>query len=177
MRRIRILSLALAIGTTLASFAHSQNPTVSQLKAAFVVNFAKFVDWPSAETLDAPFTFAVIGSDDLFRDLQTETAGKQVKSRPVTIVQVQASEPIPPNVAVLFIGSNAGPELAAILGACSKRPILTVGDSESFTNNGGMIQLIQEGPFIRFDIHEGNLGQSHLVASSKLLRLAHKVLK
>lgn len=154
--------------------AMAEQPPVSeyQIKAAFLYNFAKFIEWPvEAHVADAQsFTIGILGPDPFGPDIAV-IEGKLVKGKPLRVVRGLALEELK-GCQVLFIGTAAPAELARALGALKDKPILTVGESEGFARRGGMIHLMTVENKVRFEINTQVAEQARLKISSHLLRLA-----
>lgn len=143
-----------------------------QIKAAFVFNFTKFVEWPPNRfrSDDAPIVIGVLGDNPFGSNLQEAVKGRKVGGRDVVVVEVTAQS-YPETMHVLFV--TAGQEK-------SFRPekadgILTVGETERFNELGGMITFIFEAEKVRFVINLDRSEQAHLKMSAQLLKLASTV--
>lgn len=154
--------------------AMAEQPLASeyQIKAAFLYNFAKFIEWPAnAHVADAQnFTIGILGPDPFGQDIAV-IAGKLVKGKPLRVVRGLTLEELK-GCQVLFIGTAAPAELARTLGALKDKPILTVGESEGFARRGGMIHLMTVENKVRFEINAQGAEEAGLKISSHLLRLA-----
>jgi hypothetical protein len=142
------------------------------VKAAFLFNFAKFVEWPS-EAFDGPshpITICVLGKDPFGSALNEVIAGNTLHGhafRTRLISEIRESE----DCHILFFPASelkSTPKLGQVRNPCT----LTVGEVENFLPDGGMVNfVIQEGR-VRFEINPTAVGKSHLRVSSKLLSLA-----
>ena len=157
----------------------SQEVPAEQLKAAFLYNFVRFVDWPtnSLGPDSNPMIIGVIGKEsDKFADiLSTLLKDKKAHNHPLVIKKLN----VPADAAtchVVFI-SDGEPRRAQIVDATRKKPILLVGESDDFLSMGGMINIVPEGKLLKFDIDQQTAEQSNLTISSHLLRLARKTKK
>ena len=146
-----------------------------KVKAAFLLNFAKFIEWPPTAfpSPNAPFNICILGDDPFGEDLDQIAGGEQVNGRKITIQRLR-SAPAPNVCSVLFIaGSVTRPEIPANLGP----GLLTVGEGEHFIRDGGMIAFILENRRVRFDINRAAAENAGLKISSKLLSVAREVEK
>lgn len=175
VRLIKILSLLLACPFIAALIsAASPSPTEYQIKAAFLYNFAKFVEWPADAfaSPDSPVIFGVIGDDPFGKDLEQVIGQKTVNFRPVVIKRFDTPTPSEP-VHVLFIARSERRRIGQILTALANAPTLTVGDEiDRFTDAGGMINFVVESRKVRFEINNKAAEATRLKISSKLLRLS-----
>ena len=148
----------------------------AEAKAAFLYNFAKFVEWPAkAFTSDSePISVAVFGDDQFAVKLsallqQRKAHGRSFHVRKAFSVQ-EAKE-----AHIAFISSEENKRVAQILDGINNSPTLTVGESEPFFEHGGMINFVVEDKKLRFDINVGAAEKASLNVSSQLLRLARKL--
>jgi hypothetical protein len=147
-----------------------------QVKAAFLLNFTKFVEWPASafEAADSPIAICILGEDPFGTALDQIVAGEMVDGRKLTIQRLKRA-PAPKSCQVLFV-SSAGQEVPKIepgLGA----GVLTVGEGESFLRDGGMIAFVIENRRVRFSINQAAAEKAGLKLSSKLLSVAKSVEK
>jgi hypothetical protein len=151
-----------------------------QLKAAFLYNFTKFVEWPAdafAET-NSPIRIGVLSSSPLNVELVRAVEGRKINGRQVVVV-VKAIENVADaeGLEVLFIPAAADRQFAERFGALKTKPVLTVGETEFFGRQGGMIQFTQEADKLRFEINMGAAAAAQLKISAQLQKLAKSVRK
>jgi hypothetical protein len=170
--RLFILSLLLLRVGALVAQEDSQ-PSEYQIKAAFIFNFAKFVEWPAAALPKAstPIIVGVIGENPFQDALEKTIKNKTVDEHPVIIMQFRSAADAT-NCHILFISSSEKARLPQILKQLKGRSVLTVGEMPGFTEAGGMINFVLEGTKIRFQINNDTANSVGLKISSKLLRLA-----
>ncbi len=175
-RRAAVLALAAAL-LWLAGFeqARAAQSGERDLKAAFLYNFAKFVEWPEAAFPEptTPVTLCVLGDDPIGASLETVVKGEKLNDRRL-VVRLLRDPQATQGCHVLFVGPEKG-RLPEILAPLRGSGILTVGGAADFLDRGGMIRLFLEQNRVRFDINLDAAEQSHLRLSSKLLRLARAV--
>jgi len=147
-----------------------------QVKAAFVVNFIQFVEWPegSFQKGDDPIIIAVADPNSLGEALAA-VEGKIVRGHKVVIQAVNPKSP--GRCHVLIAGGLQGATLQEMLKALGTWPCLTIGDSEHFTEAGGIIRFFLEDRKERFEINLPAAQRVNLVISSKLLKLAKVINK
>jgi len=148
-------------------------PTEYQVKAAFLYNFAKFVEWPDAQPR-APFVIGVLGDDPFGPVLDQTVTGKTVLSRPLAVRRL-ADAADAPQVDILFIAASERARLPEVLRRLRGANVLTVGDTENFVGRGGMVGFRIAGNTVRFDINLREATRAGLRISSQLLRLAGRV--
>jgi hypothetical protein len=163
--------------------AESQTPQGAQvavdeprLKAAFVYNFLKFVEWPKGTFAGPrnPLVVAIIGDGPTANATASFLIAKQIASRPLVIRRLTLDDPLG-GVHALFIGDNDRQAIRRLLDLAGREPILSVGDSERFAALGGTIGLVVEEQKVRFEVNLAAASHSRLKVSSKLLSLARTV--
>ncbi|MGH9684968.1 MAG: YfiR family protein [Candidatus Acidiferrales bacterium] len=144
-----------------------------QVKAAFLYNFAKFVDWNDSKLAAPPypFTVCVLGADPFGRVLNDALLGKTVEEHPVMLVRYPHPSAIS-GCQVIFISASETSNLPEIFADLRGRNVLTVGDSEGFAAAGGVIQFTLQDHQVHFKINLDAAGREGLKISSKLLALA-----
>jgi hypothetical protein len=148
-------------------------PTEYQIKAAFLFNFARFVQWPPKALADAtsPMIIGVLGENPFHDDLERTIRGKSVDDHPLVVKEFHALTEAT-NCHILFISTSEKARLPQILKGLKGTSVLTVGEMDHFTESGGMINLVMEGAKIRFQINNDAATTEGLKISSKLLALA-----
>jgi hypothetical protein len=157
-----------------AAFVASQSVTQPALKAAFLFNFAKFVEWP----LDlSPAALCVCVLDDVAVEdsLSQLISGAPVPGRSVALVKGARNRSLR-GCHVVYVGDTDPARVAATLDEVKNAPILTVGDGDQFARDGGMIGLFIEDGRMRFAINPDAAQRAGLRLSSRLLSLA-KIVK
>jgi hypothetical protein len=156
---------------------HAQEaPTEYQVKAAYLFNFLKFVEWPGDPLVDTHgrWVVGVIGDNPFGDDLAQIVSGKTVQGHELLVRRFQSGEDLRA-CHVLFISASEKKRLPSMLAALSGSSVLTVGDMDHFIESGGMIQFVMEEKRVRFAIDVGASSQARLKVSSKLLSLARTV--
>ena len=144
------------------------------VKAAFLYNFAKFVDWPDDVYQDGEtFNICVVGENPFGSSLAA-LQGKKVKGRSLK-VHVTPDLTTVQTCHILFVSQSEQDRLEAIMKGVSARGVLLVSDVEQFARRGGMIQLYMEQRKVRFTVNLDATKNAELKISSKLLRLAQIV--
>ena len=150
-------------------------PTEYQLKAAFIYNFAQYVQWPAPEgNPHRPFVIAVIGRDPFGVALDDAVNGQSVDQRPIVVRRMTRMEDVS-NCNILFICGSERANLLRILALLRHAPVLTIADMERFGESGGMINLVTERKRVRFDVNLSAMERAGLKAGSQILRLARMV--
>jgi YfiR/HmsC-like len=173
---ISTLALALAALPAAARAGGGQDSLEYPVKAALLLNFAKFAEWPAGSVQAAGPTVSIcILGDDPFRGMLDATVtGRTVAGRAVEIKRFQAVEGTE-SCNVLFIASSEARLLPLALARVRDSPVLTVGESDEFGKRGGMIRLFVDGNRAAFSISLPPDDASHVRLSSKLLGVARSV--
>jgi YfiR/HmsC-like len=147
-----------------------------QVKAAYLFNFLKFVEWPEESFADplAPIVIGVVGEDPFGNALPQVVIGKTVQGRDLVIRIYRPGEDLR-GVHILFISASERKRLPIILSSLRGSSVLTVADTAGFLDAGGMIQFLNENGRVRFAINVDATGRAKLKMSSKLLSLAKVV--
>ena len=142
-----------------------------QIKAACIYNFVKFVDWPD-RVLPANNTLVigVLGQSPVGSAL-TGLNGKSAKNRTLVVRQLSSPGEVR-NCQVVFVSPSELGRLGQFVEAAHDASVLTVGDSDGFARAGGVINFIEQGNRVRFEINSAAAEKSKLTISSQLLRLA-----
>ena len=147
-----------------------------QVKAAFVLNFLKFVTWPPAlPAADGPIDVVVLGADDLAQAIEQASAGQQIAGRPIKVRAIRRAADIGPAPQLLFIAGSERDRLPVLLRALEGRPVLTVGDGSGFGAAGVVLNFYTSDTRIRFEANTTAAARARLQISSHLLRLARIV--
>lgn len=156
--------------------AQRSGPTEYQIKAAFIYNFARFVDWPTQAFTDAsaPMVIGVLGKNVFKNDLAQIIAGKIIRGHALEFRTFDSVADVE-HCQVLFISDSEKSHLSKIISRLGNASILTVGESDDFIENGGMIDLRIVDDKVRFDINNSAAKSAGLTISSKLLSLALSV--
>jgi hypothetical protein len=147
-----------------------------QVKAAYLFNFLKFVEWPEDAFADplAPIVIGVVGEDPFGSALPQVITGKTVQGRDLVIRIYRPGEDLR-GAHILFISPSEKKRIPMILASLRGSSVLTVADTSEFLNAGGMIQFLNENNRVRFAINVDATGRARLKMSSKLLSLAKVV--
>ncbi len=166
---ILVCVLLITFGITTAFAA----PSEYEIKAAFLFNFASYVEWPPRVSADSGGTFIIgVYGDNSFADLLRRTvAGKTVGGRKVEVRKFSAIRDLKP-CHILFISSSEESSTSRILSAVRDWHVLTVGESDGFARTGGIIGFYLENKKVRFEINPNAARRSGLKISSRLLKLA-----
>ncbi len=149
-------------------------PLEYRVKAAYLLNFTRFIDWPPSAFRDpaAPISICILGKDPFGRALDATIEGEKVNSRKLVVRRIQEM-PAPESCHIVYIGDRPK-DLPATL-ASLPPGVLTVGEGEAFLRDGGMIAFVLDNRRVRFDIDQSASAKAELKLSSKLLSVARAV--
>ncbi len=150
-------------------FAQGSGSAEYQVKAAFIYNFAKFVEWPD-ESHDNDLTLCILGEGS-FRDALDTIKGKFIRGKRLQVKRVKSIQDLK-DCNILFITSSEKHNLSHLIDALGGSSILTVGDTEGFAEQGVIINLYVENNKVRFKINIEAARRANLKVSSRLLKLA-----
>jgi hypothetical protein len=144
-----------------------------QVKAAFLFNFAQFVEWPTNafSTPQSPLVIGILGNDPFGRFLDELVRGETVNGRSLVIHRYRRVEECE-ICHILFISTSEARQVEQILAKLKGRSLLTVAEMDAFANRGGMIRFVTEQNKIRFRINVDATKAGGLTVSSKLLKAA-----
>ncbi len=176
--RWRYWTFAAATLLACSSALSAQKVSDQEVKAAYLYNFAKFVEWPARafESTNAPMRLCVFSQDPLEADLRKIVEGKSIANHSVAVVAVRTTEEYRA-CHILFVGMAQGGQSRQILSALRGACVLTVSDTEEFARQGGIIQFVLNNDRVQFQVNHKAAEQAQLAVSSKLLRVAKAVIQ
>ncbi len=174
LRRAGLAALLFALLLAVPGAAPAQTAPEYDVKAAFLYNFTKFVDWPPGAFPDPnSLRICVLGDDPFGGSLQA-VAGEQVANHKLTVTRMDTISR-PGGCQILFISRSEESRLPQILAAIKSSPVLTVGDTKGLVDKGVIINFTLDGSKVRFEINTESADRAGLRISSKLLQLAKRV--
>lgn len=144
-----------------------------QVKAAFLYNMPKFVEWPPERFADAaaPIVIGVLGENPFGDQLAAIVKDRKINGRAVLVRSVQTLDEAKATH-VLFIGERAEARFAAMWPTLELLPVLTVGESSTFIEAGGIIRFVPVDDKLRFEIDMSSAERAQLKISAQLQKLA-----
>ncbi len=158
-RRLLDRALLVALTALLCLFASTEHRAAElqpvdagQMKAVFVVNFLRFVEWPSANVAPAPapLVVAVLGDRALIESLRDYAAGQSVSGHAIEVKAVERPEDAR-GAHMLFIGSSESANLPAIVKMAETSALLTVGDTDGYARAGVILNLYTVDQRVRIE--------------------------
>jgi hypothetical protein len=171
---LQIGGAILAILLVAGALRPQEPPTVEyQVKAAFLYNFAKFIEWPpeAFPNEKSPITFCVHGFDPFGTTLDEAIRGKSVNNRQF-LARRTTEYPELKSCQLVFVSEKQDKHLGEILSSVKGVSVLLVGESAEFAERGGTVQFFLENNKLRFAVNVDAAKRARLQISSKLLALA-----
>jgi hypothetical protein len=172
--KLGLTGAAVVVTLALVAGLRAQPPaTEYQVKAAYLLNFGKFVTWP-VNPPSQDFPICVFGADPFGSLLDATVRGEKIDGKPVVAQRIKAGE----NAAackVLFIGRSEESQRKRLLAGLKKSGVLTVSDIPGFLDHGGMIQFVTTGSRVRFEVNLNAAQEGGIALSSELLKVATAV--
>jgi hypothetical protein len=160
------------------SLSYAQTVSEDQVKAAYLYNFAKFVEWPARNFTNPtdPIRLCVLSRQAFESELNQMVKGKTIAGRPVAVVPVQRGEQAR-SCHILFIDSSQDRQVQHIIEALRDTSVLTVGETEGFVEKGGIVNFVLQDDRVQFQVNHRAANQAGLRISSRLLTLAKLVIE
>jgi len=178
----RALSLTLLLTALLGTydlsqvFAEPHHKQEYEVKAAFIFNFANFVEWPrEAFQGDSSSLIIYVLGKDPFGNVLNSLGGKNVQGKKIVIRQAMQMEDVK-ECQILFISASEKRNLSSVLKSLKGRHVLTVSDQDRFCQAGGMINLVILNKRVAFEINASAAKRAGIQISSSLLKLASDVI-
>jgi hypothetical protein len=173
MLRVRSAAVLCVVALLSPAVAARQPSSQYDVKAAFLLNFVRFVEWPSTHHTP-PLRICVLQPNPFGTRLQAVVAGEQWHGGSVDVRVVRDTRRTV-GCHVLYVPEAATNRFVSGVTTLSRQPILTVGEHPRFLEQGGVIRLFIEENRVRFSINQKAAEKVGLVISSRLLRLARNV--
>jgi hypothetical protein len=147
--------------------------TEYEIESAMLYNFTKFIDWPDGAlgASGGSLVVGVLADDPMAPALAAALRDKTIHGHPLVVRRLDSTADLK-GCAVLLVGSSDRRQIARIVEAVGRSPVLTIGMQAQFSRQGGVIAFLRDGNRIRFEINLDAAERAGLQVSSKLLRLA-----
>ena len=173
MKKGLLTALLTMFSMSLYAYARGE-PSEEQVKAAFIFNFAKFVEWPvSSFEADSSFNLCIAGQDKVEAALRL-LEQREVQSHVLKIITLNEdfNQIKTKNCHILFIARSEKNRQPQWLGAVEQQPVLTVADNLELVKQGGMISLYIEAQRVQFVVNQSSTQNNGLKLSARMLQLA-----
>jgi len=184
MRKVATLIAITFLLSTMALGSHAEGLDSSDsseylIKAGFIYNFAKLVEWPSSAfpQADSPIVIGILGDDPFGGTLDRIVTDKKINGRGFTVKRLRWGKDLKDlkDCNILFVSSSEKEHLDSVVDAMKWLPILTIGDAPGFARRGGIINFTLEDNKVRFEVNVEAAKHADLTISSRLLTLARIV--
>jgi hypothetical protein len=181
LRRVRILIVALSVSLRWApgTFAQARDSSDSSeylIKAGFIFNFAKFVEWPASAFAqpDSPIVIGILGTDPFGTIIDQIVQDKKIGARGFVVKRLKWGSEVKDlrDCKILFVSASEKAHMDELLQIVKGLPVLTVGETPGFAERGGVIRFVLEDNRVRFEVNVEAAHQAELTISSRLLTLA-----
>ena len=181
LRRLGILIVALSVSLSwapelLAQASDSSDSSEYLIKAGFIYNFAKFVEWPATAFAqpDSPIVIGILGTDPFGTLIDRIVENKKIGARGVVVKRLKWGMDLKDlkDCKILFVGASERAHVDDLVQIVKSLPILTVGETPGFAERGGVIRFVLEDNRVRFEVNVDAARQADLTISSRLLTLA-----
>jgi hypothetical protein len=165
--------LVVAIAVAAPGRAFAQETLESEIKAVFLYNFAKYVEWPAAPAGSSEsIRICAPNHPSLLTLVRTAVQGETINGRPLSAIELDGLDGAR-DCHIIFVGDAGTPDASAWISAVRGRPTLTVADGR--LADGVVIAFVRDNNRVRFDINRAAARKQNLNVSSKLLRLARRI--
>jgi hypothetical protein len=181
LKRLGILIVALSVSLSwapevLAQTSEATDSSEYLIKAGFIFNFAKFVEWPSAvfAQTDTPIVIGILGTDPFGSIIDQIVRDKKIGNRGFIVKRLNWNRDSKElkDCNILFVSASERARIDDVLQIVKNLPILTVGETPGFAERGGIIRFTVEDNRVRFEVNVEAAHQAQLTISSRLLTLA-----
>jgi len=170
-----VACVVLAAGLSVRSVRSQPVTDEYQVKAAYLLNFARFVEWPAAVLpASAPLDIGIVGEDPFGVALEEVLRGKSANGHPIRLRHLHWNDVLA-CCQIIFISTSEEGHLPQILRDLGQDSVLTVSDIDRFSLRGGVIEFRMVGNRVRFDINREPAIAARLNISSKLLGVARAI--
>jgi hypothetical protein len=156
--------------------AQPSGATEYEVKAAYLYNFGRFIQWPEDIPADQPFEICVVGRDPFGPMLDATLKGASISGRPTAVRRLSKAGEAG-GCRIAFVSVSEAGRLKETLTALEGSGVLTVSDIPEFAQRGGAIQFVLAGNKVRFEINLMTAQNAGLVLSSDLLKVAIAIRK
>ena len=167
-----LAAATVALGLGVPGSARAQAASEAEVKAAFVYNFLKFVEWPAESFPDraAPLVVLILGQGPAADAAERFLAARQVSGRRLEVRRLAWDQPLS-GAHAIYVAETDADKVRRILAAAWAAGVLSIGEGADFAAGGGVIGLLVEQRKVRFDVNMDTANAAGLKVSSKLLAL------
>ncbi|MCC6124923.1 MAG: YfiR family protein [Pirellulales bacterium] len=144
-----------------------------EVKAAYLYGFGRYIEWPenAFQKASDPFVIGVVGEDPIIGALEEISAKRKIQQRKIVVRRFAAADDFKQPCQILFVSHSIPPEeQAALIKKTRGLPLLAVGETPGFAENGGGANFISEGDRVQFEINIESARRSRLRMDAQLLK-------
>ncbi len=173
----RLFLCSILLAPLLTTVWAAKSPDENKIRAAFLFNFSKFIEWPQSSFISThdELVIGILGPDYLGDELKSLN-GRLVRQHPIKISYYSSVNDIK-NCHLLYLGTTNSKIINKALQSLANDPVVIVSDAENFAQHKGIIQLIAVRGRLRFIINQEAAQAKELKINSQLLRLAIEVIE
>jgi len=174
---LRALLALMALMALLAGAgALAQEPMAQEheVKAAYLLKFPAFVEWPLVEASEAPFTIVLVGAERVAAELRLLAQGRRINGRPIQVTYAPPGDPLQ-RAEMVFVGRSAAASLDSIAGELAGQHTLIVAEAQGSLAQGAVLNFVLSEGRVRFEVSQAAAEARGLRVSSRLLALATRV--
>ena len=147
------------------------------IKAAYLLNFARLVEWPrdAFTSVDSPVTIGIVGTDPFGEALEQTVEGKRINNRRIAVQRLQWHQDLR-RCQIVFISSSDSARIGELTTRLAGLPVLIVGEARQLAARGATINFTIEDDRVRFEVNVEAARRARLTVSSQILRVA-KIVK
>ena len=174
VRHVAVLAAALALsGPASAQDLSSVESSEYLIKAGYIYNFAKLVEWPAAVVRKGqPIVIGVLGNDAFAGVLDRAVNGKKIDERPLVVKRLKNKDARDCGCQILYVAAAESARADDVIQSQSGSSVLTIAETADFASRGGIIALVLQDSKVRFIVNVDAASQAALSISSRLLALA-----
>jgi hypothetical protein len=181
MKKVGLLIAISCLLSAMAFGSHAEGMDSSDsseylIKAGFIYNFAKLVEWPTASFAqpDSPIVIGILGEDPFGATLDRIVADKKINGRGLAVKRLKWSKDSKDlkDCNILFVSTSEKEHIESVIETMKGLPILTIGDAPGFAKRGGVMNFVLEDNKVRFEVNVEAAKHADLTISSRLLTLA-----
>jgi len=175
-----LLAFCCSLCLTPATRLDAQTATSKEyeIKAAFIYRLTQFMEWPTNRfsSSSEPITLCIAGADPFGTTIDTVLRNQKVGERGIQIKRLESSATAAStNCHLLFMGAGGAGEAGKIVSKLRNHAVLTIGEDEEFTKNGGHVRLFIQENKLRFEINIAAFERSGLKLHSQVMKLATRI--
>lgn len=176
LRALGLMCMALACIAPASVRADDAADLEKRVKAAYILKFADYVDWPTTAfaRADAPLTFGVLGDEQIACELAQSITGRTLGEHPLAVRRLKEGDATS-GLNIIFVAGKDSARLAQVVKSTGNQPVLIVSEADGALEHGSAINFVLAGDRVKFEIALDGADKRGLKLSSRLLAVARHV--